>query len=90
MGMLESRGEGRYDCFVPATAGTGRENPMILGALALLYGAFFMLCPPMAGDVGQSERAGRVPSSRFLTPISSATISVRRAVADSNLTRSPL
>ena len=79
-----------YDLRVPATAGTGSRNPMTLGALALLYGAFFMLCPPMAGDVGQSERAGRVPSSRFSTPTSSVTSLVEKVVADSILTRSPL
>jgi hypothetical protein len=79
-----------YNSPVADHSAAGRENPMTLGALALLNGAFFMRCPSMAGDAGQSARAGRVPSSRFLTPASFATILVRRDVADSHQTRSLL
>ncbi len=85
---VDRRGGAGYSLAVLAAAGNRRGNRMTLGALALLYGAFFMYCPSMAGDAGQSERAGRVPSSRFSTPASSATSSVERVVAGSNLTRS--
>ena len=79
-----------HNSFVLATARAGRSNPSNSGAPASFNGAFFMCCPSMVGDAGQPARVGRVPSSRFATPASSATSSVAKVVADSNLTRSLL
>lgn len=86
--MLEPRGEGGYSDSVSAAAGAGRRNQK-LGAPAPSTGAFFMRCPSMAGDAGQTARSGRVPSSRFATPASFATLAVASDVANSTLTRSP-
>lgn len=90
MSALAARSIPAYSCPVPAQSGAGRENPWTLGATAPITGAFFVHGPSsMAGDAGQSVRAGRVPSSRFLTPVSFATLAVRSEVADSSfLTRS--
>lgn len=85
---LESLGQPAYTVPVTATSVTRRSNRK-LGAPAPSTGAFFMRCPSMAGDAGQTARSGRVPSSRFATPASFATISVASDVANSNLTRSP-
>lgn len=77
-----------YYCRVPAHSGAGCRNPSNSGAPASFNGAFFMRCPSMVGNVWQSARAGRVPSSRFTTHTLLATSLVVKAVAGSNLTRS--
>lgn len=84
---LEFAPSSYYSWFVATTSATRRSNRK-LGAQAPFTGAFFMRCPSMVGDAGQPARAGRVPSSRFATPASSATIAVASDPADSNLARS--
>ena len=79
-----------YTPYVAAPSVTGRDNPMTQSAPALLQGAFFVRCSPsMVNDAGQSARAGRVPWSRFVTPVSFAAPSVTRSSANSKSTRSP-
>jgi len=85
--VVEFNGLLGYALTVAEPSVTRRDNRR-LGAQAPSKGAFFVHCPSMASDAGQSARAGRVPSSRFVTPASSAAIIVTNDSADSNLTRS--
>jgi len=73
-----------YDLRVPAKSGTGRENPTTLGDVALLTALFLCVAPLWRAMQGH-RKMGRVPSSRFLTPVSFATIPVRRELANSML-----
>ena len=86
MNTLAPRMKRVYAMAVPENSGAGRDNPMTRGALALLYGAFFIHGPSsMAGDAGQIERSGRVSRSRIITPASFATLVVINDLANSNL-----
>lgn len=88
MARVATRRMSDYDLPVAVLAATRRSNRK-LGAQAPSIGAFFVRFPSsMVGDAGQSVRAGRVPSSRFATPASSAALAVASDSADSNLTRS--
>ena len=85
---LESPRQPAYTVPVTAISVTRRSNRK-LGAQAPSIGAFFVRCPSsMVGDAGQSVRAGRVPSSRFATPASSAALAVASDSADSTAARS--
>lgn len=77
-----------YNKAVAEISVAGRRNPLTLGALWRINNAFSVHGPSMAGDAGQSVRAGRVPSSRFPTPASFATIPVGRNAANAQPTRS--
>ena len=77
-----------YNQSVTEHSGAGCRNPMTLGALALLKALFLCIALPQWRAMQGHRKVCRVPSSRFSTPASSATISVERAVADSILTRS--
>jgi len=65
-----------YDLRVPAKSGAGRDNPIGIGALALLKALFCAL--PLYG--GRRWATARLAGSysRFVTPTSSATLPVTR------------
>jgi len=74
-----------YDARVPAQSGAGCGNPMTLGALALLKALFLCMAPFQWRAMQGNRKVGRVPSSRFSTPVSFATIAVESEVANSSL-----
>ncbi len=88
MNALAASGKGGYDGDALEASGVGRDNPMILGAVALLKALFLRMALFQWRAMQGHRKVCRVPSSRFITPASPATISVIRVVADSNLTRS--
>lgn len=84
MTRLESVRAMGYDCAVLATAGAGCRNPSILGASALLKALFLCVALPQWRAMQGHRKMGRVPSSRFTTPVSFATLLVVKDLANSN------
>lgn len=73
-----------HDVPVAAQPATRRGNRRTLGAPAPSKALFLCVSRSMAGDAGQSVRAGRVPSSRFSTPASFAAPTVESRPANSS------
>lgn len=72
-----------YDALATETSVAGCRNPMTLGALALLKALFLCVAPLWRAMQGH-RKVGRVPSSRFPTPASFASIPVGRDAANSS------
>ena len=87
MNLLGRARKAAYPFPVLAHSGAGRGNPLTLGASALLMALFLCVAPQWRAMQGH-RKVCRVPSSRFSTPASFATLAVERDVADSRSTRS--